>query len=178
MNAPADQRASCHFSGIHHGRTHFVNYQLVPAHGWPPWTSITFDRCPSDFHLPKPRLNLCMTHCLIDKILRNNIVACWQNCMQMCCSTFSVIVNATCTTCTTTGFGRLWATEQWERVAIIHVYAQKSKGMRPHSWPHAPSCLKEKKYDRILFDQATYNVCVLACMLVCVLYNYACVIPQ
>jgi hypothetical protein len=44
----------------------------------------------------------------------------------MCCSTFLVIINATCTTWTATGFGSLLATEQYEWEAI-HAWACRSK---------------------------------------------------
>ena len=49
-----------------------------------------------------------------------------QYLMQMRCSTLSVIINATHTTCTT-GFGWLPATVQSEWEAISHACAQRSK---------------------------------------------------
>jgi hypothetical protein len=75
--------------------------------------------------------------------------------MQMLCSTFSVIINATHMTCTTTGFGCVPAAEQFEREAVMHACAQRSKVTRFPLLAPSAFLLKRKKYDQILFDQAT-----------------------
>jgi len=47
--------------------------------------------------------------------------------MQMHCSTFSIVINATHATCTPIGFGWLPVTEQSKWEAVIHACTQRSK---------------------------------------------------
>jgi len=101
--------------------------------GLPEHLSLLTDFCPSLFEPPKPLLNLCTPYCLLPKSLLNCIVGFWawvpkfyQNLMRICCSTLSVIINATHTTCTI-GFGWLPAVVQSEWEAVSQACPQRSK---------------------------------------------------
>ena len=65
--------------------------------------------------------------------------------MQMCCSTFLVIVNAMSTIWAATNFGWWPATEQSEPEAIISACACRSKVICNPLLCQAPSCLNESK---------------------------------
>lgn len=99
----------------------------------PSWTFITLDQHPSLFERLKPLLNWHTAHCLIPTSFLNHIIVFWAwmpkllaNLMQMCYSTFSVIVNVTCTT-RTTGFGWLPGTEESKWETVIHACTRRSK---------------------------------------------------
>lgn len=57
---------------------------------------------------------------------------------------------------TATGFGCLPAVEQSEQEAVVTHAHKGPRSHMHHSHPQEPSCLKEKEYGQILFDQATY----------------------
>ena len=138
---------NCYSSVIQHDRMDFVNHQLVPPHGGPPWTFITLNCRPYLYELPKPLLNLphsqkpCESYHRFRSMSAQVYGKTWCRCtapLSWSLSTWhtqhaqpDVLVNC-------------WQMEQSKQEAIIHTCAWRSKVTRSHSWPQVPSCLIEK----------------------------------
>ena len=165
-NELAGELSNCYSPVIQHDRRHFINHQLIPACGGPPW-NIHQSQLTS-----VPLWTAWTTPLLVYSPMTHSQKPCesYRRFLSMsahvsgktwcrCAAQFSQSLSMRHTlTCTRTRFGWLPATEKSEREALIHPCAWWSKVNAPHFWPQAPSCLKEKKFIWKLFHQTTYYI--------------------